>query len=46
LELVGTYNNFSSDMEAEAWNLPQLKVASTLDIDITEKWYAGASISL
>jgi hypothetical protein len=42
--ISGTYNNFSSDMEAEAWNLPQLKVASTLDIDITEKWYAGASI--
>jgi hypothetical protein len=42
--ISGTYNNFSSDMEAEAWNLPQLKIASTLDIDITEKWYAGASI--
>lgn len=40
----GTYNNFSTENTAEAWNLPQLKIASTLDIDITEKWYAGASI--
>ena len=40
----GTYNNFSTENAAEAWNLPQLKIASTLDIDITEKWYAGASV--
>lgn len=40
----GTYNNFSTENTAEAWNLPQLKITSTLDIDITEKWYAGASI--
>lgn len=40
----GTYNNFSTENAAEAWNLPQLKITSTLDIDITEKWYAGASI--
>jgi outer membrane receptor protein involved in Fe transport len=42
--ISGTYNNFSSVTQAEAWNLPQLKIASTLDIDITEKWYAGASV--
>src|SRR5690606_8044465 len=40
----GAYNNFSTENAAEAWNLPQLKITSTLDIDITEKWYAGASI--
>lgn len=40
----GTFNTFSTDTQAEAWNLPQLKIGSTLDFDITEKWYAGANV--
>ena len=40
----GTYNNYSSDTQAEAWNLPQLKVGTTVDFDINEKWYAGANV--
>ncbi|UGS24367.1 TonB-dependent receptor [Flavobacterium channae] len=40
----GTYNNFSTDLQAEAWNLPQLKIGSTVDFDINEKWYAGAKV--
>ena len=40
----GTYNNFSTDLQAEAWNLPQLKIGSTVDFDINEKWYAGANV--
>jgi len=40
----GTYNNYSSDKQAEAWNLPQLKIGSTLDFDINKKWYAGANV--
>ena len=40
----GTYNNFSTDVESEAWNLPQLKIGSTVDFDINEKWYAGANV--
>jgi len=40
----GTYNNFSSDTQAEAWNLPQLKVGTSVDFDINEKWYAGANV--
>lgn len=40
----GTYNNFSTENVSEAWNLPQIKVTSTIDLDITEKWYAGASV--
>lgn len=39
-----TYNNFSTDMESEAWNLPQLKVGTSIDFDINEKWYAGANV--
>jgi hypothetical protein len=40
----GTYNNYSSDKQAEAWNLPQLKIGTTLDFDINKKWYAGANV--
>ena len=40
----GTYNNYSSDTQAEAWNLPQLKIGSTVDFDINKKWYAGANV--
>ena len=40
----GTYNNYSTDLQAEAWNLPQLKIGSTVDFDINEKWYAGANV--
>jgi len=40
----GTYNNYSTDSQAEAWNLPQLKICSTVDFDINEKWYAGANV--
>lgn len=37
----GTFNSFSTDVEKDAWNLPELNVASTLDVTITPKWYAG-----
>ena len=40
----GTYNNFTSYVQAEAWNLPQLKVGTTLDFNLTEKWYAGTNV--
>lgn len=37
------YNNYSTDQE-EAWNLPELKFGATLDVNITEKWYAGTNL--
>ncbi|PZR21436.1 MAG: TonB-dependent receptor [Flavobacterium psychrophilum] len=40
----GTFSSYSMDSQAEAWNLPQIKVGSTLDVDITEKWYAGLNL--
>ena len=40
----GTYNSYSMDTQAEAWNLPQIKVGSSLDVDINEKWYAGMNV--
>lgn len=40
----GTFNSFSTDAAAEAWNLPSLEVGANLDVTITPKWYAGTSI--
>mgnify|MGYP003575135023 CR=1 FL=1 len=39
----GTFNSYSTDQE-EAWNLPAIKIGANLDVDITEKWYAGANV--
>lgn len=44
LGINGTYNNYSTEFAAEAWNLPQLKIGTTVDVDINEKWYTGAKI--
>lgn len=44
LTLSGTYNNFSTKNIDKAWNLPQLKVESALNIDFTEKWYGGLQL--
>ena len=40
----GTFNTYSTDAEREAWNLPQIRLGSSLDVNITEKWYAGAQV--
>lgn len=44
LGINGTYNNYSTELANDAYNLPQLKVGMSLDFDITEKWYAGTNI--
>ncbi|HLF52098.1 TonB-dependent receptor [Flavobacterium sp.] len=40
----GTYNSFQNDIQEEAWNLPAIKLGSSLDVNITKKWYAGANV--
>jgi outer membrane receptor protein involved in Fe transport len=40
----GTFSTFNSDLEQEAWNLPQLKIGSSVDVIITRKWFAGANV--
>lgn len=40
----GTFSSYSTDVEKEAWNLPSIKLATTLDVNITDKWYAGSSL--
>ncbi len=42
--ISGTYNSFKVKDLQEAWNLPQLKVESTLNIDFTQKWYGGMQL--
>ncbi|WP_293872546.1 TonB-dependent receptor [Flavobacterium sp.] len=39
-----TFSSFTTDVEKEAWNLPAIKLTSTLDVTITPKWYARASL--
>lgn len=40
----GSFNSFSVDNQAEAWNLPQVQLGSSIDFNITDKWYAGAKV--
>ncbi|MFZ4679712.1 MAG: TonB-dependent receptor [Flavobacterium sp.] len=40
----GTFSSFSTDVEKEAWNLPAIRLATTLDVTITPKCYAGTSM--
>lgn len=40
----GSFASYNVDRQAEAWNLPELRLASTLDVAITPKWFAGANV--
>lgn len=40
----GSFSSFTTDFETEAWNLPAVKINSSLDFNITEKWFAGANV--
>jgi hypothetical protein len=40
----GVFSSYTNAFQAEAWNLPTIKVNSSLDVVITEKWYAGATV--
>jgi len=40
----GTYSSYTNTFQSEAWNLPAIKLNSTLDFAITEKWYAGVKV--
>ncbi len=40
----GSYSNYNTSNEREAWNLPQIELATTLDANITEKWFAGTKV--
>ncbi|MBK0368746.1 TonB-dependent receptor [Flavobacterium agrisoli] len=40
----GTFNSYKTDEQQEAWNLPTMQLSSTLDVQITPKWFAGFNI--
>jgi outer membrane receptor protein involved in Fe transport len=40
----GTFNTYTTTTQNEAWNLPKLQMASFIDFEINEKWYAGAKL--
>lgn len=44
LGINGTYNSYSTDLQNEAWNLPDLKASIFSNFNITEKLYGGASL--
>lgn len=44
MRINGEYNNYSTDVEEEAWNLPDLKASVFGDYQITEQWFAGINL--
>ncbi|MCC1484103.1 TonB-dependent receptor [Winogradskyella immobilis] len=44
LAIKGEYFNYSTDNEAEAWNLPDVTGSIFLDYQISEKWFMGGSV--
>ena len=40
----GTLSSYTMNNEAQAWNLPAIKLSSTIDFNVTPKWYAGANV--
>ena len=44
LVLKAEYFGYSTDDEAEAWNLPDIEASLFLDYQIDEHWFAGANL--
>ncbi|MGH2664372.1 TonB-dependent receptor [Flavobacterium sp.] len=44
LGLNAEVNDYTTDIQEEAWNLPALKVTFTTDFSIGKKWYAGTKL--
>lgn len=44
LGINATYNNDNTDVQAQAWNLPELQATLFSDFNIIDKLYGGASI--
>jgi hypothetical protein len=40
----GTFSSYKMDVQEEAWNLPNVKFAANLEVNLTPKWYAGTSL--
>jgi outer membrane receptor protein involved in Fe transport len=44
LGIKAEYFNYSTEDEAEAWNLPDFKASLFMDFQIDEHWFAGANL--
>jgi len=44
LKLNGTYNNYSTESDNPAWNLPEIEGSLFLDYQISDQWYAGINL--
>lgn len=44
LGIQGEFFNYSTEDQAEAWNLPAMKASLNADYQITKKWYTGANL--
>jgi len=44
LGLNAQYFTYSTDNEAEAWNLPDIEASAFFDYQIDDNWFAGASV--
>ncbi|WP_339916990.1 TonB-dependent receptor [Yeosuana marina] len=44
LGIKAEYFSYTSDMQAEAWNLPDIKGSLFLDYQINEHWFTGANV--
>lgn len=40
----GTFSSYDTKDQEEAWNLPSIKIGSTLDFTVTPKWSAGLNV--
>lgn len=40
----GVFSTYTNTFEQEAWNLPTVKLNASLDVILTEKWYAGTTV--
>ena len=40
----GTYASYNAEFQSEVWNLPQFKLGSSLDVNFSKKWFAGANV--
>lgn len=39
----GSFSDYSTDLQ-EAWNMPTAKVGADIQVDITDKWFAGTEV--
>jgi hypothetical protein len=42
--LNASYSRFFTTYQEKAWNLPNLKLGATINVNITKKWFAGANV--